>query len=296
MTILRLSGKTIDMPNDMPEDEPEVMTDELVRLSKLMADQGICSRREADLCIEKGWVKVDGLIINQLGTKVSPKAQITLLEDAYQWIKSKLTVMINKPVGYVSGQAEDNYKPASTLLTETNQVRSPGDSAPPSRLQMMSLAPAGRLDIDSWGLLILTQDGRVARSIISPDSQMKKEYLVWVDGQITAAKIAQLRYGLKLDDKSLLPAEVEHVKDNQLRFVLQEGKKRQIRRMCELVELQVTGLLRTRVGPILLGNLKPNQWRYLSRKEIFAILKNEAEKSNAFNKTRPQGVRKAFRR
>lgn len=284
MTISRLSGKTIDM------------SEELVRLSKVMADQGICSRREADLCIEKGWVKVDGVVVDQLGSKVSPKAQITLLEDAYQWIKSKLTVMINKPVGYVSGQAEDNYKPASTLLTEANQVRSPGDGAAPSRLQMMSLAPAGRLDIDSWGLLILTQDGRVARSIISPDSRMKKEYLVWVDGQITPAKVAKLCHGLSLDNKELLPAEVEHIKDNQLRFVLQEGKKRQIRRMCELVGLEVTGLLRTRVGPILLGNLKPNQWRYLSRKEIFALLKNEDEKSNAYNKPKPQGVRKAYRR
>lgn len=288
MTIRRLSGKTIDMPNDTSND--------LVRLSKIMADQGICSRREADLCIEKGWVKVDGLIVNQLGTKVSPKAQITLLEDAYEWIKSKLTVMINKPVGYVSGQAEDNYKPASVLLTEPNQVRSPGDSAPPSRLQMMSLAPAGRLDIDSWGLLILTQDGRVARSIISPNSRMNKEYSVWVDGKITPAKIEKLCHGLSLDEKELLPADVEHIKENQLRFILQEGKKRQIRRMCELVDLQVTGLLRTRVGPILLGNLKPNQWRYLSRKEIFALLKNEDEKSNAFNKKRPQGVRKAYRR
>jgi 23S rRNA pseudouridine2604 synthase len=272
------------------------MSEEHIRLSKLMADQGICSRREADLCIEKGWVKVDGIVVDQLGTKVSPKATITLLENAYEWIKSKLTVIINKPVGYVSGQAEDNYKPASVLLTEAHQVRSPGDGSPPSRLQMMSLAPAGRLDIDSWGLLILTQDGRVARSVISPDSRMKKEYLVWVDGHITPAKIQKLCHGLSLDGKDLLPADVEHVKDNQLRFVLQEGKKRQIRRMCELVDLEVTGLLRTRIGPILLGNLKPNQWRYLSRKEIFALLKNEEEKSNAFHKSRPQGVRKAYRR
>lgn len=283
MTIAMSSGKNIEMSKDP------------LRLSKLMADQGVCSRREADFCIEKGWVKVDGKIVDQLGTKVSPDSVITLAEDAYQWIKSKLTVMINKPVGYVSAQAEENYKPASTLLTSQNQIRSPGDPSAPSRLQLMSLAPAGRLDIDSWGLLILTQDGRVARSVISPDSKMKKEYLVWVDGVITTEKIKKLSHGLSLDGKALLPAEVEHIKDNQLRFVLQEGKKRQIRRMCEMVDLEVTGLLRTRIGPILLGNLKPNQWRYLSRKEIFALLKNEEEKSSAFNKKRPTGVRKAYR-
>lgn len=272
------------------------MSEELIRLSKLMADQGICSRREADHCIEKGWVKVDGKVVDLLGTKVSPKSEITLFEEAYEWIKGKLTIIINKPVGFVSGQAEEDYTPASHLLTMQNQVRNPGDPGAPSRLQLMSLAPAGRLDIDSWGLLILTQDGRVARSVIAPDSQMKKEYLVWVDGTITEEKLRKLRHGLSLDGKALLPAEVEHVKDNQLRFILQEGKKRQIRRMCEMVGLEVTGLLRTRIGPILLGNLKPNQWRHLSRKEVFALLKNEDEKSNAFKKQRPSGVRKAYRR
>lgn len=279
------------------------MSDDHIRLSKLMADQGICSRREADHCIEKGWVKVDGKVVDLLGTKVSPKSEITLFEEAYDWIQAKLTIIINKPVGYVSGQAEEDYLPASHLLTAQNQVRSPGDSSPPSRLQLMSLAPAGRLDIDSWGLLILTQDGRIARAVISPDSQMKKEYLVWVDGEITDEKLRRLRHGLSLDGKKLLPAEVEHVRDTQLRFVLQEGKKRQIRRMCEIVGLEVTRLLRTRIGPILLGNLKPKEWRYLSRKEIFALLKNEEEKSSAFKKNRspkttekrPTGVRKAYR-
>jgi 23S rRNA pseudouridine2604 synthase len=284
MTRSPRSGKSIDM------------SEELVRLSKLMADLGICSRREADLCIEKGWVKVNGLVVDQLGSKVSRQDEITLKEEAYQWIKEKLTVIINKPVGYVSGQAEENYTPASHLLNAQNQVRNPGDGGAPSRLQLMSLAPAGRLDIDSWGLLILTQDGRVARSVISPTSKMKKEYLVWVDGPINDSVLRKLRHGLSLDGKALLPAEVEHLKNNQLKFVLQEGKKRQIRRMCEMVGLQVTGLLRTRIGPIQLGQLKPQQWRYLSRKEVFALLKNEEEKSNAFKKRSPAGVRKAYKR
>ncbi len=293
------------------------MSQEPLRLSKLMADLGICSRREADHCIENGWVKVDGQVVDQLGTKVLPDVNITLSDDAEKWIRGKLSIIINKPVGHVSGQAEEDYENASALLTLENQVRSPGDSGPPTRSQMMTLAPAGRLDIDSWGLLILTQDGRIARAVISPQSVMTKEYLVWVDGIITPSRLQKLRHGLSLDNKPLLPAEVEIVKDNQLRFVLQEGKKRQIRRMCELVDLEVTNLLRTRIGPIQLGNLQPNQWRHLSRKEIFALLKNEEEKSNAYTKTRqaggaqnapknsttdprentrPTGVRKAYRR
>lgn len=284
MTTGKLSGKTIDMSG------------ESLRLSKLMADQGICSRREADTCIENGWVEVDGKIVDQLGTKVSPDVKITLREEAYDWIQSKLTVIINKPVGYVSGQAEEDYTPASALLTPQNQIRSPGDSPAPTRSQMMTLAPAGRLDIDSWGLLILTQDGRVARSVISPDSEMEKEYLVWVDGELTDRKIDRLRHGLSLDGKELLPAIVDEVKPGQLRFILREGKKRQIRRMCEILDLEVTRLLRVRIGPIVLGNLKPNEWRYLSRKEVFEILKNENEKQNAYKKqSKPTGVRKAFR-
>lgn len=267
-----------------------------VRLSKLMADHGICSRREADVCIEKGWVKVDGVVVNQLGSKVSPDAEITLTDEAFEWIKGKLSVMINKPVGYVSGQAEKDYIPASALLTGEKHVRAPGDPAPPTRSQMMTLAPAGRLDIDSWGLLVLTQDGRLARAIISPASTMEKEYLVWVDGEINFEKIRRLRHGLSLDGELLKPAHVDEIEEGQLRFILTEGKKRQIRRMCELVGLQVTQLLRIRIGPLSLGNLKPGEWRYLSRKEVFGLLKGDSEKETAFKKQRPSGVKKAYGR
>jgi 23S rRNA pseudouridine2604 synthase len=268
----------------------------LLRLSKLMADRGICSRREADACIEKGWVKVDGKVIDQLGSKVSPDAEISLNEKAYEWLKAKLSVMINKPVGYVSGQAEENYTPASALLTGEKHLRAPGDPAPPSRLQMMSLAPAGRLDIDSWGLLILTQDGRLARSIISPASELEKEYLVWVNGEISETVLRKLRHGLSLDGKALKPARVEQVEEGKLQFILKEGKKRQIRRMCELVGLEVKGLLRVRIGPLGLGNLKPGEWRYLSKNEVFALLKGVNEKTSAFKRERPAGVKKAVRR
>jgi len=272
------------------------MSDTSLRLSKLMADRGICSRREADACIEKGWVKVDGRVVDQLGSKVSPDAEISLNEKAYEWLKAKLSVIINKPVGYVSGQAEENYTNASALLTAEKHLRAPGDPAPPSRLQMMSMAPAGRLDIDSWGLLILTQDGRLARAIISPTSDLEKEYLVWVDGEITESVLRKLRHGLSLDGKELKPARVELVEKQKLQFILKEGKKRQIRRMCELVGLQVTNLLRVRIGPLPLGNLQPGQWRYLSKNEIFGLLKGVNEKASAFKKERPQGVRKAVRR
>lgn len=267
-----------------------------LRLSKLMADRGICSRREADACIEKGWVKVNGEVVDQLGSKVSPDAEISLNEKAFEWLKAKLSVIINKPVGYVSGQAEENYTNASALLTSEKHLRGPGDPAPPSRVQMMSLAPAGRLDIDSRGLLILTQDGRLARAIISPNSDLEKEYIVGVRGEVTDEILRDLQFGLSLDGKKLKPAHIDELQPGQLRFILKEGKKRQIRRMCEMVGLEVTSLLRVRVGPLTLGNLQPGEWRYLSKNEVFALLKGVNEKESAYKKTSPAGVRKAFRR
>lgn len=243
-----------------------------VRLSKIMAEKGICSRREADHCIQNGWVTVDGKIIAELGTKINPDSHISVSQEGQLWLRGKLTIMINKPVGYVSGQAEDGYEPASVLLTERNHVRFPGDPSPPARKDLFSLAPAGRLDIDSWGLLILTQDGRIAKKLIGADSPFDKEYHVWVNGEITKDKIQHLIFGMELDGKKLKRAKIEHLGKNELLFILREGKKRQIRRMCELVDLEVTGLVRTRTGPLVLGNLKLGQWRYLSRKEIFDLL------------------------
>lgn len=246
-----------------------------IRLSKVMADLGICSRREADVCIENGWVSVDGEVVSTLGTKIDPKARISVSPEGQRWLRGKMTIMINKPVGYVSGQAEDGYEPASVLLNEHNHVRFPGDPSPPARKELFSLAPAGRLDIDSWGLLILTQDGRIAKKLIGADTPFDKEYHVWVDGEITREKIKRLSHGLSLDGKRLKPAIIEQVGDDHLMFILREGKKRQIRRMCEMVDLEVTGLIRTRIGPLVLGNLKLGEWRYLSRKEVFDLLGEE---------------------
>ena len=131
------------------------------------------------------------------------------------------------------------------------------------------LAPAGRLDIDSTGLLVMTQDGRIAKQLIGEDSGVDKEYLVRVTGRLSAKDLARLNFGLALDGVPLKRAEVAWQNRDQLRFVLREGKKRQIRRMCELVGLTVTGLKRVRIGRVLLGDLPQGQWRYLRSDERF---------------------------
>lgn len=241
---------------------------EPVRLSKRLAELGICSRREADSYIEQGWVKVDGELA-VLGLKVLPEQKIELDPRAHAAQSARVTILLNKPVGYVSGQAEKGYLPAVTLITGSS--RWVGDTSPqrfnPSQLR--GLAPAGRLDIDSVGLLVLTQDGRVAKQLIGENALTEKEYLVRVSGTMINDGLALLNHGLELDGAALKPAVVSWQNEDQLRFVLRQGKKRQIRRMCEMVGLRVTGLKRVRIGKIMLGNLPAGQWRYLRDDESF---------------------------
>lgn len=247
------------------------------RLNKRMAELGLCSRREADDWISKGWVRVNGAVAT-MGLQVTPDARIEVDRRAQGQQQQQVTILLHKPVGYVSGQAEDGYQPAVTLVQDRSHWS--GDSARQrfAPQQLRGLAPAGRLDIDSTGLLVLTQDGRVARQLIGEDSGVEKEYLVRVAyGQVArdvqaafpAAQLARLRHGLSLDGQPLKPAQVDWQNPEQLRFVLTEGKKRQIRRMCELVGLKVVGLKRIRIGRVVLGQLPVGMWRYLGAAERF---------------------------
>ena len=289
-----------------------------LRLNKRMAELGLASRREADEWIGKGWVKVNGRVA-EMGMQVAPDVRIEVDKQATGAQAKQVTVLINKPLGLVSGQAEDGHEPAITLVQPQNRWAEDNARFFFHPSQLKSLVPAGRLDIDSTGLLVLTQDGRVARQLIGEDAVMEKEYLVRViytgvlnaaaansaaatyaaapgaqarsaqPGQVTqlsriddddpvsqdvqsvfpADKLALLRHGLSLDGQPLQRAKVEWQNPEQLRFVLTEGKKRQIRRMCEQVGLKVVGLKRVRVGNVMLGNLPVGQWRYLAPHERF---------------------------
>lgn len=252
--------------------QPVPSNPDLPRLSKRMAELGLCSRREADEWIVNGWVKVDGVVVDTLGTRVAPEARIEVSGSAQQAQSESVTILLHKPVGYVSGQAEDGYEPAVVLINPENQWQETlRDPTQPKfkRGHLKGLAPAGRLDIDSTGLLIFTQDGRIARQLIGENSQIEKEYLVRVEGQLSEDGLRKLNHGLELDGVKLKPAKVSWQNEDQLRFVLREGRKRQIRRMCELVGLKVTGLKRVRIGSVLLGKLPPGQWRYLRQGEHF---------------------------
>ena len=251
-------------------------TADLVRLSKRMSELGLCSRREADEWIAKGWVKVDGEVVSELGSKVRPDQKIKIDRKAKDQQNERVTIILNKPLGYVSGQAEDGHEPARVLITPRNRwIDDPSPRFNPSQLK--SLVPAGRLDINSTGLLVLTQDGRIAKTIIGENSSVEKEYIVRVamaDGrpnsEFPPAKLALLNHGLELDGKPLEKAEVSWLNEDQLKFVLREGRNRQIRRMCDLVGLKVLALKRVRVGSVRLGKLPVGKWRYLEDGESFS--------------------------
>ncbi len=268
------------------------------RLNKRMAELGLASRREADDWIAKGWVQVNGEVAS-MGMQVTADARIQIHKQAQGQQANQVTVLINKPMGIVSGQAEDGHLPAITLVQPQNRWAQDNARFFFHPRQLQSLVPAGRLDIDSIGLLVLTQDGRVARQLIGEDSVMEKEYLVRVaftdvtgstpqrgheqldeihendpvrtnvQAVFPPERLALLRHGLQLDGQALKPAKVAWQNPEQLRFVLTEGKKRQIRRMCELVGLKVVGLKRVRIGNVMLGNLPLGQWRYLAPHEKF---------------------------
>ncbi|MEY3445310.1 MAG: hypothetical protein RIR45_65, partial [Pseudomonadota bacterium] len=272
-----------------------------LRLNKRMAELGLASRREADDWIGRGWVKVNGEVAT-MGMQVLPDVRIEINKQAQGQQANQVTILVNKPMGIVSGQAEDGHLPAITLVQPQNRWAEDNARFFFHPKQLQSLVPAGRLDIDSIGLLVLTQDGRVARQLIGEDSVMEKEYLVRVvylgldktgqphadpqpgqlirmddDDPVTTnvqavfppAMLAKLRHGLSLDGQALKPAKVSWQNPEQLRVVLTEGKKRQIRRMCELVGLKVVGLKRVRIGNVMLGNLPLGQWRYLAPHEKF---------------------------
>jgi len=255
---------------EMEESDGKKGGPEAIRLSKLMANRGVCSRREADLLISEGMVVVDGEVVQELGTKVPQDARVELLPAAQRRQASQVTLILHKPIGYVSAQPEPGYRPAISLITPESQVE--GSNRRLHRSHFPGLAVAGRLDIDSQGLLLFTQDGRLARHIIGEERKVEKEYLVRVRGPFDEARLRSLRHGLSLDGRPLLPAKVEPLNDQQLRIVLREGRKRQIRRMCQMVGLEVIGLKRVRIGPIRLGSLPEGRWRFLHPREVDDLL------------------------
>lgn len=241
------------------------------RVAKIIARRGLCSRREAERLIEDGQVSVDGRVVREQGSKASPDAVIEIATEGTARLRRQLTVLLHKPLGVVSTQPEPGQLPAWKLIT----AASAQDEIPAEVLEQVladpsSLSVAGRLDRASRGLLLLTQDGAVARQVIGGHG-VEKVYVVQTAETVSGEQIRKLRGPLQLDGKPLLPMAVRRLSDRVLEFRLVEGRKHQIRRACRHVGLEVVDLFRRSIGPFRIGELREGCWRLATPEELAAL-------------------------
>lgn len=227
-----------------------------MRLNKYIAYLNIASRREADKLIKDGKVKVNGKIIINPAIQVAENDKIIC--DIENYRNEKIYIKLNKPVGYVVSNNKKEGKPIYKLLDE----------------KLKKLYPVGRLDKDSKGLILFTNDGVFSRKIIGEESECEKEYYVKLEGNISDGALKKLEFGISLDGKKLKPAIVKRVSKNSFNIILKEGRNRQIRRMCEKVGFEVILLKRLRISNIYLNDLQEGKFEYLTKDEINSILNN----------------------
>ncbi len=234
---------------------------EKIRLQKLIAESGLCSRRKAEEYIKQGKVKVNGRVAS-IGDGATLKDVISVDGERIYLSKKreKYYIMLNKPRGYVTTMSDELDRRCVTELLEDFPER---------------VYPIGRLDRNSEGLLLFTNDGKFANDIMHPSRHVSKTYRVTVRPGITDEQLVQLSEGVVIDDRKTLPANVTVLTQEQGRVVLQivirEGRNRQVRKMCEAVGLEVARLKRTAIGPVKLGMLKPGTYRELSSEELRAL-------------------------
>lgn len=230
----------------------------LERLQKIISAAGITSRRASEELILKGQVAVNGVVVTELGTKADPaKDKITVNGKLLQVSEQRLYILLNKPAGYMTTLDDPEGRPLVTeLLREKISER---------------VYPVGRLDYNTEGLLLLTNDGEWANRLMHPRHEVDKEYHVRVRGKVHNSQLSQLAAGVMIDDKPTAPATVKLIKEGEqndwLSITIHEGRNRQVRRMCEAVSLSVVRLKRVRYGNLVLGNLRSGEFRFLTETE-----------------------------
>lgn len=241
------------------------------RVAKIIARRGLCSRREAERLIEEGQVLVDGRVVREQGCKAPPDAVIEIAAEGEAHLRRQLTVLLHKPPGVVSTQPEPGQVPAWKLLTAASAEKGvPAEVLAQVLADPASLSVAGRLDRASRGLLLLTQDGAVARQVIGGHG-LEKVYEVQTAEPASGEQIRKLKGPLRLDGKPLLPMRVRRLSERTLEFRLVEGRKHQIRRVCRHVGLEVVDLFRRSIGPFRIGALREGGWRLATPEELDAL-------------------------
>ncbi|MBU4203192.1 MAG: rRNA pseudouridine synthase [Acidobacteria bacterium] len=236
----------------------------LIRLNKYLSQSGVTSRRDADRLIEKGDVRVNGEVVRTLGTKIDEsKDRVEVKGKAVKPEDDSVSIVLYKPPGYLVTLKDPQQRPTVMGLIRSLKRR---------------VFPVGRLDFDSEGLLLFTDDGELAHRLMHPRYQIQKEYRVEVTGFPEKEALDRLKTGIVLDGKITAPAEVRLLRQEDrhsfLQIVIHEGRKREVRRMMEAVGHDVLSLKRTRFGSIRLGNLKPGEWRRLEPHEIASLKKS----------------------
>ncbi|MBU0727727.1 rRNA pseudouridine synthase [Patescibacteria group bacterium] len=226
----------------------------LVRLNKHIASLGIASRREADVLIENGEVKVNGKVVTEMGTKVDPDTDMVEVHEKVEERRENLIyIALNKPKGYVCSAKATKQDP--DIVTDLIPIDE-------------RIYPVGRLDKETTGLLLLTNDGTFVNAIIHPSSESEKEYEVTFSQQIPMGAIRKLEEGVKLEGSRTLPTRVKKIGPAKIRIVLKEGKNRQIRRICQRVGFPVKTLKRVRIKGLKLNDLPLGRWRHLTKAEV----------------------------
>ena len=233
----------------------------LERLQKIISAAGVTSRRASEELILNGQVTVNGVVVTELGSKADPTTDsITVNGAPIRISDQRLYILLNKPAGYMTTMDDPEGRAlVGDLLPEVEE----------------RVYPVGRLDYNTEGLLLLTNDGEWANKLMHPRHEIDKEYHVRVRGKVRQSQIAQLAAGVMIDNKKTAPATVALIKDGEqndwLSITIHEGRNRQIRRMCEAVSLSVVRLKRVRYGTLELGTLKAGQFRYLNKSEVSAL-------------------------
>lgn len=224
----------------------------LVRLNKHLRDSGLCSRRKADEFIQKGYVSVDGKVVKELGFRVDPQScKISVSPEAHDEKKSFRYILLYKPSGYVATRSSLEGKTIFDLLPDI-----PG------------LTYSGRLDKDSEGLIILSDDGEFTYAVASPENNKEKEYLVELDGYISDSDLKKMEEGMLIDGKKTRPARCRRTGKKTYTIVLTEGMNRQVRKMAGKLHFNIVNLKRIRIGQIECGRMRPGEWRDLTSVEI----------------------------
>ncbi len=230
----------------------------MVRLNKFMSMCGICSRRKADSYISQGKVKINGKIEYELGKTIDEKKDKVEFEDKILKVeKKKIYIMLNKPSGYITTSKEQFGRPYILDLINENE----------------RVFPVGRLDMDTEGLILLTNDGDFANKLMHPKTEIEKTYIAKVDGNITADKINKLKNGVDIGGYITKEAKVRMYSKNSLEIIIHEGKNRQVRKMCKSVGLRVEKLRRVKIGALELGDLEVGKYRVISEGKINSIFK-----------------------